>query len=220
MKRTKACIPVFLLGYDRASPIIEAYFEFVHLKQLYRQGWLNNQVAPDDCESVADHTFGTMMLCMLIADAHFPDLDLTKMFKMALLHDVGETYAGDQILDPTNGTQAQKDNKYSLEKDSMEQIFNKMPNGKEYIKLWQEYAEGTSPEARLIKQVDKLEAVFQATVYKIQEKSDFKTFFESAKAQLRDESIIKLFNELSDIAATIDLDTETSPTDDPQKAKP
>ncbi|MEO0842343.1 MAG: hypothetical protein AAF063_26020 [Cyanobacteria bacterium J06643_5] len=46
--KTKADLPInFLQGKD-TLPIIEAYFEFVQLKQLYRQGWLNKGISSEN----------------------------------------------------------------------------------------------------------------------------------------------------------------------------
>jgi len=36
--QTKASNPKDLIKEKAASPLIEAFFEFIHLKQLYRQG--------------------------------------------------------------------------------------------------------------------------------------------------------------------------------------
>ncbi|MDF5719903.1 MAG: hypothetical protein PUP91_05335 [Rhizonema sp. PD37] len=44
MMKTKALIPHSLLSHKEVSAIVEAYFEFNHLKQLYRQGWLQHGV--------------------------------------------------------------------------------------------------------------------------------------------------------------------------------
>ncbi len=69
---TKASIPVAQLSARCLLPLIEAYFEFNHLKQLYRQGWLRHGVPHTQCESVAEHTFGVALLALFLADAEYP----------------------------------------------------------------------------------------------------------------------------------------------------
>ena len=37
-------------------PIIEVFYEFNHLKSLYRQGWLRTGIPKEQCETVAEHS--------------------------------------------------------------------------------------------------------------------------------------------------------------------
>ncbi|WP_016879782.1 HD domain-containing protein, partial [Chlorogloeopsis fritschii] len=76
---TKAPLPIALLEGKTTLPIIEAYFEFNHLKQLYRQGWLRHGIEPKYCESVAEHSFGVALLALFLADEYSLDLDKTKV---------------------------------------------------------------------------------------------------------------------------------------------
>src|SRR5262249_12679246 len=72
---TKADPPRLPEGDRPASAILSAYFEWNHLKQLYRQGWLRRGVPPARCESVAEHSFGVALLAMLLSQSHRPPLD-------------------------------------------------------------------------------------------------------------------------------------------------
>lgn len=64
---TKAPNPIIHLDTDQVLPIVAMYFECAHLKQLYRQGWLQRGVPPERCESVAEHTFGVALLSLFLA---------------------------------------------------------------------------------------------------------------------------------------------------------
>ncbi|MBL6981661.1 MAG: HD domain-containing protein, partial [Anaerolineales bacterium] len=156
------------------------YFEISHLKQLYRQGWLQRGVSPDSCESVAEHTFGVALLAFLLADTHYPDLDALKVLRMALIHDFGEIYAGDI----TPGDNIQPEEKNQLERVSVEQVFGKLPGGNEYIQLWEEYESNTSPEAQFVRQVDKLEMLLQASIYEHQGWENLGEFFDCTNARI------------------------------------
>ena len=96
----KAENPISLLGEEGYTPLVTAYFELCHLKQLYRQGWLRRGVPPERCESIAEHSFGVAVLALWLAQAQ-PELDADKVVRMALLHDLGEVYAGDIV--PSDG---------------------------------------------------------------------------------------------------------------------
>lgn len=174
--RSKAEIPVQLLRGKGADALIEAYFEFSHLKQLYRQGWLARGIPPERCESVAEHTFGVALLAYWLAEAYFPDLDAGRVIRLALLHDLGEIYAGDF----TPADRIPNEDKHALERRSVERVFSRLPNGETYLRLWEEYETQASQEARFIKQIDRLEMALQALVYEHQGYPEMQDFFDSA----------------------------------------
>ena len=84
--KTKNRNPALLLKGKKVDPIIEFYFEFNHLKQLFRQGWLLNGLTQNQCESVADHLYGVTILCLIIGENYFPTLDIKKLLEMSLVH--------------------------------------------------------------------------------------------------------------------------------------
>lgn len=178
--QVKATNPIELLHNRHTLPLIEAYFEFTQLKQLYRQGWLLRGVSPERCESVAEHTFGMAVLSLFIASAYFPELDLLKVLRMALLHDFGEIYAGDIV--PADHVSATE--KHAREQASAAQVFSHLPNGNDYLALWQEYEESATAEARFVKQMDRLEMALQASVYEQQGIVDASEFLASAQASM------------------------------------
>ena len=61
-----------------------------------------------------------------------------------------------------------KTEKYNLEKRAVDKISDLIPEPemkKEMIDLWNEYEEGTTPEAILVKDIDRLEMIIQAVEY-------------------------------------------------------
>lgn len=175
-------------------PIIQALYEFNHLKALYRQGWLRVGIPKEQCESVADHSMGVTLLAIFLADEFFPELDKSKLILMGLLHDFGEIYAGDIVP----GKMSLED-KHALEKESVERVFSRLPKGKEYLAIWEEFEAHTTPEARFMKEIDRLEMGIQASVYEQEQLGDLSVFFEStdkalSTPQLRDilDTLLKL----------------------------
>ncbi|HEY9829072.1 MAG TPA: HD domain-containing protein, partial [Stenomitos sp.] len=158
---TKAPLPITFLDGKPILPIIEAYFEFNHLKHLYRQGWLRQGIETQYCESVAEHSFAVALLALLLADSYHIELDTAKVIRMALIHDLGEIYAGYFI--PSDAIEPNQ--KYQLEKQSIIQVFQKLPNGLKWIELWEEFEQGESAEAQFVRQLDRLEMALQASVY-------------------------------------------------------
>jgi putative hydrolase of HD superfamily len=190
--KSKAKNPVELLEGKAAPAFIRAYFELSHLKQLYRQGWLRRGVVEAKCETVAEHSFAVAVLAMWLAQAYFPGLDQCKVLKMALLHDLGEIYAGDII--PADKIEPQA--KHCRETDSIHRLLDKLPEGAVFLELWEEFEKGASPEARLVRQVDRLEMGLQAGVYRLQGAPEMQEFLDSARLALEDAPLVELFDRL------------------------
>ena len=176
---TKRAQAIRHLDGKETLPLIEVFYEFNHLKALYRQGWLRVGIPKDQCETVAEHSMGVALLALFLADAHFPALDAGKLVRMALLHDFGEIYAGDIIP----GKMALAD-KHELERRSVERVFLRLSRGKEYLALWEEFEEGQTAEARFIKEIDRLEMGLQASVYEHERLADLSGFFDSTDKAL------------------------------------
>jgi putative hydrolase of HD superfamily len=196
--QTKSPRPFKYLRPKETIPLIEVYYEFNQLKVLYRQGWLKRGVSPEQCESVADHTLGVAILAMWITDLYFPALDVLKVIQLALIHDFGEVYAGDI----TPADDIDNEQKSSLEYEAVQSIFAKLPNGSKYVALWKEYESAQTPEAMLVRQIDRLEMGLQASIYSHLGLNSPDEFLDSARKALHEPELENIFEEL---IKTIDL---------------
>ena len=160
------------------------------MKQLYRQGWLKRGIPRERCESIAEHSFGVALLSLWLSEAHFPELETGKVLRMALLHDMGEIYAGDI----TPGDDVSAEEKHLLEQQSVEQVLGKLPGAEAYLALWQEFEQGETAEARFVRQIDRLEMGLQAGVYASQGFSGLDEFFASARQELSEPSLVELID--------------------------
>jgi putative hydrolase of HD superfamily len=195
--------PASRLAGTGAQPIVEAYFELCHLKQLYRQGWLKRGVPKERCESIAEHSFGVALLGLWLSAAYFPELDAGKVLRMALLHDLGEIYAGDII--PGDNISAEE--KHRREAQSVERVLGKLPKSRDYLACWQEFELGQTAEARFVRQVDRLEMGLQAGVYASQGFENLDEFFASARQGLSDPALVELI-EAVQVLSKDGLDTD------------
>lgn len=191
--KTKADLPLSAFEGQKLSPLVAAYFELNHLKQLYRQGWLRRGIPPERCESVAEHVFGMAMLAWWIADMYFPHLDRDKVIRMVLVHELGEIYTGD-IIPGDNVPVAVK---HRQEREGLQQVVGKLPNGAEYVALWEEYEANGTAEARFVKQIDRLEMALQARVYQQQGYENMSEFFASAEAGIEEAVLREILAELN-----------------------
>jgi putative hydrolase of HD superfamily len=176
----------------QTSPIIELFFEFAQLKNLYRQGWLKQDVSKLDCETVADHSFSVALLGYIIAQEHRPDLDSNKVMKLGLFHEIGEIHVGD-ITPHDNISSKEKSEK---EIEAVKKVFSCMPNPQKYIDICLEYEEQTSPESIFVKQVDKLEMVMQANLYEKMGYSTLNEFYETCKQKINSPELKSIFDEI------------------------
>ncbi len=175
-KRTQAIR--HLEGKD-VPAIVQVFYEFNHLKALYRQGWLRHGISKTDCETVAEHSLGVALLALFLADEHFPELEKGKLIVMGLLHDFGEIYAGDIVPGKMS-----LEEKHALEKASVERVFLRFPKGRDYLSIWEEFEAQATPEARFMKEIDRLEMGLQASVYEQEGLGDLGVFFDSADQAL------------------------------------
>jgi len=187
----KSDLNLALLKQAAASPLLEAYLEFNHLKDVYRKGWLRRGLSLERCESVADHILGVAMLAWWACDQFYPALNSEKALRLALVHDLGETYVGDLI--PADSVDAQE--KHSRERDAVRIVLGKLAKGQDYLALWEEYEAGQSGEAWLVRQLDRLEMAFQALVYEREGLGNLDEFFQSASQAIQAPEIRNLFEQ-------------------------
>lgn len=155
------------------------------LKRLPRTGWLLNGVVP--CESVADHSLGVALLALALAEAVNVEwaaeeldrpLDVGRVVTIAVVHDLAESLLTDL---PKRSTELLgKSAKHAAEAQAMHAILAPMHNGTEYERLWEEYNSAASPEARLVRDADKLEMVHQALMYERAGNRTLHEFWETA----------------------------------------
>ena len=180
------------------------------LKQTARTGW-NMEFPPDsrfktrrvkDAESVADHSWCVAMFALAVA--HELGLDGFKMAWMALVHDVAELVTLDIVtatLDPMQRQNAEAE-KRMLEDAAMREIF--LPYGEwgsRSYELWLEFEARATPEARALKQIDKLETCIQALFYReLGHDVNPVEFFDEAEAFMKDPEFVNMLARLRERA--------------------
>jgi putative hydrolase of HD superfamily len=166
------------------------------LKTTERTGWIRQQAGPR-IESVADHSWRITLMAMM-ASSGSDEYDTHKCLKMALVHDLAEATVGD--ITPHCGVSDQ--DKHAQELEAMTQLTSKLAGligssgsnsggmemaGQEILALWKEYEEGTTNEAKLVKDMDKLEMTLQALEYEQDGKNgkSLDGFFDSTRGKWR-----------------------------------
>lgn len=166
---------------------LERIIEAIHrLKETKRTGWLERGVK--DPESVASHSYGVAVLTLLIA--HEKGLDTLNAVATALLHDLAEAITGD--LTPEMKSTKGREETERTEETTLKQIIGELPEKEKkwLTRLIEEYYQQTTPEAQLVKQIDKAEMILQAARY---------TYEGSLRKRDAAELITPTLNEIKDI---------------------
>lgn len=109
-------------------------------------------------ESTAEHTWRLCLLAMVF-ERELGGIDFAKLLKICVLHDLGEAIGGD--VPATE--QAAVPDKAARERADMQTLLAPLPEDlrAHFLSLWDEYDGAASPEARLVKGLDKLETILQ-----------------------------------------------------------
>jgi putative hydrolase of HD superfamily len=162
--------------------IVQLLLHVGALKRLPRQGWVHLGVP--NPESVADHSFRLALMTLLLAQDD-PAIDTARALVLALCHDLPEAIAGDvtpfdeSLADaevdrdrlfrsaPAYSEQADRI-KRAAEEDALHEMTGELPEPlcRLIVDAWEEYEAGNTVEARLVRQLDKLEALLQGIEYR------------------------------------------------------
>jgi len=129
------------------------------LKFEMRHSWLSNGRQ----ESVAEHTWRVGLMAVLIEPYIEEKLDMAKLLKMIMIHDLVEAEAKDVPAFDTLFDTERKEQKQLAEQTAMDNIRAMLEEepGKELQALWVEFEAKETFEAKVANALDKLEAQLQ-----------------------------------------------------------
>ncbi len=132
---------------------LQFLIEIDKMKTVLRQTLLMDQSRR---ETDAEHSWHfAMMAWVLEAYAADKDININRVIKMALLHDLVEIYAGDTFAFDTKGYES----KMQREKEAADKLFALLPleQGQEYRSLWEEFDAMVTPDAKYASAIDRLQ---------------------------------------------------------------
>lgn len=134
---------------ERISNILDFLLQLDALKSVNRRTYINGG---ERVENSAEHSWHLAMACWAFAEQLQNDYDVSKLIKLALLHDLGEIEAGDTFL-----YSDQRNNAHIEERKCVEKIASHPGNSiSGIVELWDEQEAGQSKEAKLLKVIDRL----------------------------------------------------------------
>lgn len=141
---------------DRLLQQIEFIKEIDKIKYIQRKTKLFNS---DRHENDAEHSWHLAMMVMVLAEYSNEPIDILKVLKMVLIHDIVEIDAGDTFLYDTTKDHSNTDEELLAAK----RIFGILPQEQatDFMEIWEEFEAGETSEAKFAKSMDRLEPILQ-----------------------------------------------------------
>jgi len=193
------------------------FSELEKLKDMPRRGWVINDIK--NPESIASHIFRASIMAWILGNKQ--KINIERVLKTALIHDICEVYAGDTTpydsLLPKDDKKRKalmktwprlsdiekkklQEKKFKKEKSALEKITKNLPRdlSNEIKHLWFDYEKGLTKEGRFFKQADRLENFLQAMEYREKYKKPPKEpWWEWAKEYFDDPISLEFIEELA-----------------------
>jgi len=135
---------------------VEFIKEIDKIKYIQRKSKLFNS---NRNENDAEHSWHLAMMVLVLAEHANSDIDVLKVLKMVLIHDIVEIDAGDVFIFDTNKNHSNTQE----ELKAANRIFGILPDNQaqEFIEIWLEFEEGNTNESKFAKAMDRFEPVLQ-----------------------------------------------------------
>lgn len=132
--------------------------EIDKLKGVYRRALIkcdNNRR-----ENTAEHSWHVALMGLILQEYANEELDMLKVLKMLLIHDIVEIYAGDTYAFDNHAVLEEQNAK---ELEALEKIFSLLPEDEanEYKALWLEFEDNQTAEAKYSKAIERAVPVLQ-----------------------------------------------------------
>lgn len=145
---------------NKAKKVLDYYVLCNKLKNIIRTGWKDWNVQRERLESIAEHIFGVQMLAIAMKSEFEYDVDISKVIMMIAIHELWEII----IWDLTE-FQITRHEKEKLEHEAVHNILKDLIDGENIEKLFLEFDEHKTKEAKFAYQCDKLECDLQCKLY-------------------------------------------------------
>lgn len=152
---------------DKTEQLLHTLEYGIQLKEIPRTGCLQRGVR--NVENVAAHSYSVALCAMALLDVIEidPPLNKARVLEITILHDLPESLTSD-IPAPVKRffpAEQYKTLKHHIERNAMQEIVADTPFANRWESLWEEYAASETPEAKLAKDVDKLDMYLQVYAY-------------------------------------------------------
>ncbi|MFV8386839.1 HD domain-containing protein [Vibrio parahaemolyticus] len=137
---------------DRLEKQLALLIELDKLKSVLRRTRVKS--AEGRLENSGEHSWHVALMAVLMEEHANAPVDICRVMKMLLIHDVVEIDAGDTFVYDTAATKEQAEKEIK----AAERLFGMLPTeqGQELLTLWQEFEAAQSDDAKYAKALDRL----------------------------------------------------------------
>jgi len=141
---------------------LAAQFAFLNeadrLKQVLRATTLVDGSRP---ENSGEHSWHLALYALVLADQAGPGVDINRVIRMLLIHDLVEIDVGDVPIHSQNGQAHGSAETQAAEAKAADRIFGLLPTDlRDSLRaLWEEFEAAESPDARFAKSLDRVQPV-------------------------------------------------------------
>lgn len=114
-------------------------------------------------ENSAEHSWHLALYALVMAPVAGPDVDIGRVIRMLILHDLVEIDAGDVPIHALNGAAHSSEAQMAAEQAAARRLFGLLPQplGGELHALWAEFEGNETPDAVFAKSLDRAQPVMQ-----------------------------------------------------------
>jgi len=137
---------------EKLKKQLEFILEVDKLKQIFRQTFISDSSRK---ENDSEHSWHLALMAVLLKEYSNEPVDILKVIKMVLIHDIVEIDAGDTYCYDDKGAM----DKIEREQKAADRIFGMLPEEQcnEFKALWKEFDEMSTPEAKFAAALDRLQ---------------------------------------------------------------
>ena len=112
-------------------------------------------------ENSGEHSWHLTLYAMVLADQSAPGVDINRVIRMLILHDLVEIDVGDVPIHSANGTAHASIATQTAEQRAADRIFGLLPPdlATPFRTLWDEFEAATTPDAIFAKSLDRVQPV-------------------------------------------------------------
>ena len=114
-------------------------------------------------ENSGEHSWHLTLYALVLADQAGPGVDISRVIKMLILHDLVEIDVGDVPIHSANGVAHGSAETMAAEAHAADRIFGLLPNDlrDDLHAIWTEFEANQSPDAVFAKAIDRVQPVLQ-----------------------------------------------------------
>ena len=135
---------------EEIENILEFIVEVEKLKNVHRK---SKPIGLDRYENSAEHSWHVCLLALMMKEHANEEIDVDKVIRMLLIHDLGEIDAGDTIVYSSESKELKEEEALGVKR-----VLALLPGkkGDEYMDLWYEFEAGETADSKFARAIDRI----------------------------------------------------------------